>query len=138
MANTLLPIEERNLTPDEVERLDKRRRRGQLFLVLCFQSLIVATLLTLWSGQDLTLSPGWAHPVVYWNAITFTAALVFGIIGIRLKRGSNEFISYQILQAELFVVGTTTDELCAKFSTSKSSVPDILCLRIVCHSVSLA
>jgi hypothetical protein len=94
MANTLLPIEERNLTPDEVERLDKRRRRGQLFLVLCFQSLIVATLLTLWSGQDLTLSPGWAHPVVYWNAITFTAALVFGIVGIQLKRGSNEFISY--------------------------------------------
>jgi hypothetical protein len=94
MANTLLPIEERNLTPDEVELLDKRRRRGQLFLVLCFQSLIVATLLTLWSGQDLTLSPGWAHPVVYWNAITLTAALVFGIVGIRLKRGSNEFISY--------------------------------------------
>ena len=94
MANTLLPIEERNLTPDEVERLDKRRRRGQLFLVLCFQSLIVATLLTLWSGQDLTLSPGWAHPVVYWNAMTFTAALIFGIVGIRLKRGSNEFISY--------------------------------------------
>jgi hypothetical protein len=94
MANTLLPIEERNLTPDEVERLDKRRRRGQLFLVLCFQSLIVSTLLTLWSGQDFTLSPGWTHPVVYWNAITFTAALVFGITGIRLKRGSNEFLSY--------------------------------------------
>jgi hypothetical protein len=94
MANTLLPIEERNLTPDEVERLDKRRRRGQLFLVLCFQSLIVSTLLTLWSGQDFTVSPGWTHPVVYWNAITFTAALVFGIMGIRLKRGSNEFISY--------------------------------------------
>jgi hypothetical protein len=94
MANTLLPIEERNLTPDEVELLDKRRRRGQLFLVLCFQSLIVSTLLTLWSGQDSTLSPGWAHPVVYWNAITFAAALIFGIAGVRLKRGSNEFISY--------------------------------------------
>ena len=94
MANTLLPIEERNLTPDEVERLDKRRRRGQLFLVLCFQSLIVSTLLTVWSGQDYTVSPGWTHPVVYWNAITFTAALVFGIMGVRLKRGSNEFISY--------------------------------------------
>ena len=25
MANTLLPIEERNLTPDQVEQLDKRR-----------------------------------------------------------------------------------------------------------------
>jgi hypothetical protein len=94
MENTLLPLEERKLTPDEVELLDKRRRRGQLFLVLSFQSLIVAVLLTLWSGQDITLSPGFAHPVAYWNAITFTAALVFGIAGVRLKRGSNEFISY--------------------------------------------
>jgi hypothetical protein len=93
MANMLLPIEERNLTPDQVELLDKRRRRGQLFLVLCFQSLIVACLLTLWSGQDFTLSPGF-QPIVFWNAITFIAALVFGITGMRLKRGSNEFISY--------------------------------------------
>ena len=31
MANTLIPVEERMLTPDEVEMLDKRRRRGQLF-----------------------------------------------------------------------------------------------------------
>ncbi len=70
MANTLLPLEERSLTPDEVESLDKRRRRGQLFLVICFQCLIVSALLTLWSGQDLTLSPGWIHPIAYWNAIT--------------------------------------------------------------------
>ena len=61
MANTLLPIEERNLTPDQVELLDKRRRRGQLFLVLCFQTLIVGTLVTLWAGQDWTLSPGWTQ-----------------------------------------------------------------------------
>jgi hypothetical protein len=94
MANTLLPVEERSLTPDEVELLDKRRRRGQLFLVLCFQSLIVGTLVTLWSGQDVTLSPGWAHPMFYWDAIAFMAALVFGVAGVRLKRGSNEFISY--------------------------------------------
>jgi hypothetical protein len=94
MANTLLPIEERNLTPDQVELLDKRRRRGQLFLVLCLQCLVVGSLLTLWSGQDFTLSPGWTHPVLYWNAIVFVAALVFGLAGVRLKRGSNEFISY--------------------------------------------
>ena len=94
MANTLLPLEERNLTPDQVELLDKRRRRGQLFLVLCLQCLVVATLLTLWSGQDLTVSPGWAHPIAYWNAITFALAAVFGITGLRLRRGSNEFISY--------------------------------------------
>jgi len=53
MANTLIPIEERNLTPQEVEALDRRRRRGQLFLVLCGQCLIVGTLVTLWAGQDL-------------------------------------------------------------------------------------
>jgi hypothetical protein len=94
MANTLLPLEERSLTPDQVELLDKRRRRGQLFLVICFQCLIVSALLSLWSGQDLTLSPGWIHPIAYWNAITLTLAVVFGLVGIRLRRGSNEFISY--------------------------------------------
>jgi hypothetical protein len=94
MANTLLPIEERNLTPEQVERLDRRRRRGQLFLVLCFQCLIVGTLVTLWAGQDWTLSPGWNHPMVYWDAIMFGLAFIFGVAGVQLKRGSNEFISY--------------------------------------------
>ena len=94
MANTLLPLEERNLTPEQVELLDKRRRRGQLFLVICFQFLIVGTLVTLWSGQDWTLSPGWAHPMVYWNVAVYILALVFGIAGLRLRRGSTEFISY--------------------------------------------
>jgi peptidoglycan/LPS O-acetylase OafA/YrhL len=94
MANALLPIEERDLTPEEVELLDKRRRRGQLFLVICFQCIIVGTLLTIWSGQDLTYSPGWIHPMFYWNFILGIAALYFGIAGIRLRRGSNEFISY--------------------------------------------
>lgn len=94
MANTLIPIEERNLTPQDVERLDARRRRGQLFLVICFQCLIVATLLTLWSGQDATYSPGWHRPMVLWNAIAFALAAFFGLAGLRLRRGSNEFISY--------------------------------------------
>ena len=94
MANTLIPVEERNLTPDQVELLDRRRRRGQLFLVIGFQCLIVATLLTLWSGQDATYSPGWIMPMVYWNAITFTLAFFFLLAGLRLRRGSNEFLSY--------------------------------------------
>ena len=94
MANTLLPLEERNLTPEQVELLDKRRRRGQLFLVICFQCVIVGTLVTLWSGQDWTLTPGWFKPMVYWNVVLFGLAFVFGVTGVRLRRGSNEFISY--------------------------------------------
>lgn len=94
MANTLLPLDERNLTPEQVELLDRRRRRGQLFLVICFQCLIVGTLVTLWSGQDLTYSPGWARPMAYWDAITFLLAAFFGVAGLRLRRGSTEFLSY--------------------------------------------
>ncbi len=94
MANTLLPPEERNLTPEQVEQLDRRRRRGQLFLVICLQLIVVGTIVTLWTGQDLTYSPGWAHPMAYWNALMFGGALFFGIAGIRLRRGSTEFISY--------------------------------------------
>ena len=94
MANPLIPAEERNLPPQEVEALDRRRRRGQLFLVLCFQCIIVATLVTLWAGQDLTYSPGWVRPMFYWDAILFALAAIFGVAGIRLRRGSTEFLSY--------------------------------------------
>ena len=94
MANHLIPAEERSLTPEEVEALDRRRRRGQLFLVLCFQCIIVGTLVTLWAGQDLTYSPGFIRPMFYWDAILFSLAAIFGITGIRLRRGSTEFISY--------------------------------------------
>ena len=94
MPNMMLPPEERTLTPPEVEQLDRRRRRGQLFLVLAFQFGIVAALLTLWSGQDWQYSPGWAHPMLYWNAITGLLAVSFLLAGLRLRRGMNEFFSY--------------------------------------------
>ena len=94
MANTLIPVDERNLSPDEVELLDRRRRRGQLFLVIGWQFLIVSTLVTVWAGQDITLSPGWAHPMFYWDVLTGVLAVVFFIAGVRLRRGTNEFISY--------------------------------------------
>ncbi|HEY0264444.1 MAG TPA: hypothetical protein VGC07_07960 [Granulicella sp.] len=94
MANTLLPIEERNLTPDEVEALDRRRRRGHLFLVIGFQCAIVATLLTLWSGQDLTYGPPGGHLVFYWNVIVGVLSITFLLTGMSLRRGLNEFISY--------------------------------------------
>ena len=94
MANTLIPIEERDLTPQEVEALDRRRRRGQLLLVIAGQCLIIACLVTLWAGQDLTYSPGWVRPMFYWDAVLFTLAFVLGAAGIHLRRGSNEFLSY--------------------------------------------
>ena len=94
MANTMIPYEERTLTPDEVVLMDRRRRRGQLFLVIGFQCLIVATLMTIWSGQDATYSPGWHRPMLFWNAVTGILAIGFLLSGIALRRGSNEFISY--------------------------------------------
>ena len=94
MANTLIPVEERSLTPDQVNLLDARRRRGQLFLVISVQALIVAILLLIWSGQDATYSPGLHRPMLLWNAVTFALALFFGVAGLRLRRGSNEFLSY--------------------------------------------
>ena len=94
MANTLIPIEERSLSPEQVEHLDRRRRRGQLFLTICGQLTLMSLLLLLWSGQDATYSPGWHKPMVIWNSITATLALFFFLAGISLRRGSTEFISY--------------------------------------------
>ena len=94
MANMLIPVEERHLTPEQVDHLDRRRRRGQAFLVIGVQTLIVGTIVTLWAGQDLTYSPGWAHPMVYWDAFLFLAAVICIATGIQQRRGSNEFFSY--------------------------------------------
>ena len=94
MANMLIPVAERHLTPEDVEALDRRRRRGQLMLVLCGQCLLVAVLVTCWSGQDWTYSPGWAMPMVYWDVLLFVLALVFFVAGVALRRGTDEFISY--------------------------------------------
>jgi hypothetical protein len=94
MANTLIPIAERQLTPAEVAALDARRRRGQLFLVIGFQCLLISILMTLWSGQDATYSPGWQHPMLYWDLLLFVAAVYFLGRGVSLRRGINEFFSY--------------------------------------------
>ena len=94
MPNAILPVAERTLTPAEVELLDRRRRRGQVFLVIGCQGLILGVLVTMWSGQDWTYSPGWAKPMVYWDALLFLIAVVFITAGIRMRRGVNEFFSY--------------------------------------------
>jgi hypothetical protein len=93
MANMNIPEEERNLTPAQVEALDKRRQWGLTLQVIAGQFAFFAVLLTLWSGQDATYSPGWVHPMVYYNILTAVLAVVFGIWGTYLKRGRPEFAS---------------------------------------------
>jgi hypothetical protein len=88
MANSLLPPEERNLTPDQVEALDKRRELGHTFLVIAGQFSVIATVLLLWVGQDLTYSPGWARPMAYYFAICLLLIAGFGITGLALRKGT--------------------------------------------------
>jgi hypothetical protein len=88
MANTLLPPEERFLTPDQVEALDKRRDLGHTFLVIAGQFAVIAAVLLLWVGQDLSYSPGWAHPMAYYFALALLIIVSFGIAGIILRQGT--------------------------------------------------
>jgi hypothetical protein len=94
MANMLIPVEERHLTPAQVDYLDRRRRRGQLLLNIGYQTFIVGMIVTLWAGQDATYSPGWARPLVYWDAFLFFSSLCCFVSGIQQRRGLNEFFSY--------------------------------------------
>jgi hypothetical protein len=91
MANTLLPLEERNLNPNEVELLDRRRNRGFMLMVIAGQFAIVATVLLLWIVQDLTYAPGWAHPVFYYFVFALAVSGISGLTGAYLRRGAPEF-----------------------------------------------
>lgn len=88
MANSLLPPEERNLTPEQVEALDKRRDLGHTFLVIAGQFSVLATVLLLWVGQDLSYSPGWAHPMFYYFCLALVMIASFGIAGLVLRKGT--------------------------------------------------
>jgi hypothetical protein len=88
MANSLLPPEERNLTPDQVEALDKRRDLGHTFLVIAGQFTVIATVLLLWVGQDLANVPGWIHPMAFYFAIAIALVAIFGITGLTLRKGT--------------------------------------------------
>ncbi|MGB8258703.1 MAG: hypothetical protein WCE75_00055 [Terracidiphilus sp.] len=88
MANSLLPPEERHLTPDQVEALDKRRDLGHTLLVIAGQFAVIATILLLWVGQDLSYSPGWAHPIAYYFAVALAIIAVCGVAGVALRRGT--------------------------------------------------
>jgi nitrate reductase gamma subunit len=88
MAISLLPPEPRHLTPDQVEALDKRRDLGHTLLVIAGQFAVIATILLLWVGQDLSYSPGWAHPIAYYFAIALGIIAICGVSGILLRRGT--------------------------------------------------
>ena len=88
MANTLLPPAEQNLTPDQVEALDKRREWGHTLLVIAGQFAVIATVLLLWVGQDLTYSPGWVHPMAYYFVIAMGLVLALGVAGMILRSGT--------------------------------------------------
>lgn len=88
MANQLLPVEERNLTPNQVEALDKRRELGHTFLVIAGQFAVIATILLLWVGQDLTYSPGWMHPIAYYFFLSLGLITFFGVTGLILRKGT--------------------------------------------------
>jgi hypothetical protein len=87
MANMHIPEAERNLTPAQVSALDKRRQWGLAFQVIAGQFAFFAVLLLLWTGQDLQYSPGWLHPMFYFNLLAAVVAVVFGLYGTYLRRG---------------------------------------------------
>jgi hypothetical protein len=88
MPNMLLPPEERNLAPAQVEALDKRRALGHTFLVMAGQFAVMATVLLLWAGQDLQYSPGWDHPMAYYLFLALIISGCFGVTGLVLRRGT--------------------------------------------------
>jgi nitrate reductase gamma subunit len=91
MANLRIPEAERSLSPSQVTAVDTRRRWGLAFLVISGQFGFFAVLLLLWSGQDLTYSPGWVHPMFYYNVAAALLACVFGAYGMYLRRGRFEY-----------------------------------------------
>ena len=49
---------------------------------------MIAAILLLWVGQDLTWSPGWAHPMAYYFGLALVIIAVCGIAGVWLRRGT--------------------------------------------------
>ena len=90
MPNMSLPPEERNLTPDQVDALDKRRRRGTLLLTLAGMFTIIGTLLTCWVAQDLAYAPGFSRPMTYYFLVACVIVVVTLISGLYLRRGTPE------------------------------------------------
>ena len=71
-------------TADEARSAEVR----DSWLVIAGQFAVIATVLLLWVGQDLSYSPGWAHPMAYYFILACGVIAVFGIAGLVLRRGS--------------------------------------------------
>jgi hypothetical protein len=91
MANLSIPPEERNMTPQQVDALELRRRKGALLLTIAGQFTVISVLLCLWAGSDLVWSPGLAKPMVIYLLIAVTIVLVAGVSGAVMRRGTPEF-----------------------------------------------
>lgn len=91
MANLLLSPEERNLTPEQVVLLDRRRFRGLQLQVMGGILGIMATLLTVWAGQDFTYDPGWIHPMGYYMIFAGCLSMILIVKGTMMRRGTPEF-----------------------------------------------
>lgn len=90
MPNMSLPPEERNLTPDQVEALEFRRRRGSLLLTLAGMFTIIAVVLTCWVAQDMEYAPGFSRPMTYYFVIACVIIVVTLIGGLYMRRGNPE------------------------------------------------
>lgn len=90
MPNMILPPEERDLNPDQVEKLDRRRRTGTLLLTFAGMFAIIAILLTCWVGQDVVYAPGWSRPMTYYFLASCAIVVVTLVGGLYLHRGSPE------------------------------------------------
>lgn len=91
MANMLLPPEERELTPDQVVALDRRRFKGLMLQVMGGLLGIMGVLLTVWAGQDFTYDTSWVHPMGYYMIIAFVLSVIFIAVGTVLRKGLPEF-----------------------------------------------
>jgi nitrate reductase gamma subunit len=61
---------------------------GHALLVVAGQFALIAIILMVWVGQDLSYSPGWAHPIAYYFALLLALLAVCGVAGFLLRRGA--------------------------------------------------
>jgi hypothetical protein len=62
-----------------------------MLMVVAGQFSIISVVLLLWVVQDLTYSPGFAHPVFYYFLFSLGVAGTAGLTGAYLRRGAPEF-----------------------------------------------